>query len=113
MFESKWVGLLGVVAISAAAYGLSNNRKKINYRLVGSGLVLQLVMAVFVLKVEFGQHLFRTIGDGITSLLSCSDAGAAFVRVPAGRRGAQGGVDVDVGSSAGVWLRDPGRQRRE
>jgi len=82
LFESKWVGLLGVVAILGSSYAMSNNRKKINWRLVGSGLTLQLIMAIFVLKVEFGQNLFRTLGDGITSLLSCSDAGAAFVFGP-------------------------------
>jgi concentrative nucleoside transporter, CNT family len=80
--DSKWVGLLGFVAIFSLAFAMSNNRKAINYRLVVSGLILQLLMAVFVLKVEFGQQLFRTIGDGITSLLHFSDQGAGFVFGP-------------------------------
>ncbi|HEY9680996.1 MAG TPA: nucleoside transporter C-terminal domain-containing protein [Drouetiella sp.] len=80
--ESKWVGLLGILCILGTAYAMSNNRKKINYRLVVSGLVIQLVMALFVLKVEFGQTLFKQIGDGITALLHYSDAGAGFVFGP-------------------------------
>ena len=39
-----------------------------------------------------------------------SDAADALFRVPADRRGAARGVDVDVDSAAGVWLRDPGRE---
>ncbi len=82
MAESKWIGLLGVVSILGVAFLMSNNRKAINYRLVVSGLLLQLCMALFVLKVEFGQQLFRQIGDGITALLHFSDAGAGFVFGP-------------------------------
>jgi concentrative nucleoside transporter, CNT family len=80
--ESKYVGLLGLVAILATAYALSNNRKAINYRLVLTGLALQLGLAVFVLKVEFGQWLFQSIGDAVTSLLHFSDQGAGFVFGP-------------------------------
>jgi CNT family concentrative nucleoside transporter len=78
----KFTGLLGVVTIFGIAFLMSNNRKKLNYRLIGSGLLLQILLAVFVLKVEVGQQLFRALGDGITALLHCSDAGAEFVFGP-------------------------------
>ncbi len=52
--DSKWIGLIGVATILGLAYVMSNNRKAINYRLVVSGLALQVLMAVFVLKVELG-----------------------------------------------------------
>jgi len=80
--DSKWMGLVGFVVIIGLAFLMSNNRTKINYRLVISGLVLQLLLAVFVLKVPFGQELFRKIGDGITALLAFSDEGAGFVFGP-------------------------------
>lgn len=79
---SRFVGLLGVAAILGTAFAMSNNRKAINWRLVISGLTLQLLMAIFVLKVEFGQQLFRTIGDVITEILHFSDKGAGFVFGP-------------------------------
>lgn len=78
----KLMGLVGFVAILATAFLLSNNKKKINYRLVLSGLGLQMFLAVFVLKVEFGRRMFKSIGDGITELLHCSDKGAEFVFGP-------------------------------
>ncbi len=78
----RWIGLLGIFAILGTAYLMSNNKKAINWRLVGSGLALQLLMAIFVLKVEFGQELFRGIGDVITEILHFSDKGAGFVFGP-------------------------------
>ncbi|MBI1271233.1 NupC/NupG family nucleoside CNT transporter [bacterium] len=80
--ESKLMGLVGFAAILTTAYLMSNNRKKINYRLVLSGLALQLTMAIFVLKVPLGQEIFRNIGDAITALLHFSDEGAGFVFGP-------------------------------
>ncbi len=78
----KFTGLLGVVAIFGIAFLMSNNKKKLNYRLIGSGFLLQIILAVFVLKVDFGRQLFAAIGDGITALLHCSDKGAEFVFGP-------------------------------
>jgi CNT family concentrative nucleoside transporter len=80
--ESKAVGLLGIVAILGTAVLMSNNRKAINYRLVISGLIMQVLLAIFVLKIEFGQQLFKNIGDLITTALHFSDAGAGFVFGP-------------------------------
>jgi CNT family concentrative nucleoside transporter len=79
---TKWQGLFGLAIIFGLAFALSNNRKAINYRLVFTGLALQLALAFFVLKVEFGQALFQTIGDAITHLLHFSDEGAGFVFGP-------------------------------
>lgn len=79
---SRFQGLLGIIAIFGLAFLMSNNRKRINYRLVLTGIALQLLMAVFVLKTDIGQQIFRTIGDGITELLHFSDRGAGFVFGP-------------------------------
>ncbi|MBX9770446.1 MAG: hypothetical protein K2X29_03700, partial [Candidatus Obscuribacterales bacterium] len=78
----KMVGILGIASILGLAYLMSNNRKAINLRLVISGLILQLITAIFVLKVEFGQKLFQSIGDAVTAVLSYSDKGAGFVFGP-------------------------------
>ena len=80
--EHRWIGLLGFASILVIAYAMSNNKKRINWRLVISGLLIQLGMAIFVLRIEFGQQLFRSIGDGITHLLNFSDEGAGFVFGP-------------------------------
>jgi CNT family concentrative nucleoside transporter len=75
----RYFGLFGVITILALAFLLSNNRKAINYRPVLVGLLIQLCLAIFILKVPFGQALFRHLGDFITKFLNFSDEGAKFV----------------------------------
>jgi len=76
---ARFTGLLGIALIIALAYGLSHNRKAIKWRIVGWGLGLQLVFAIFVLRVPIGQELFRRLGDAVTSILHYSYIGSAFV----------------------------------
>jgi len=75
----RFTGLLGIVTILILAFALSNNRKAINYRLVVSGLAIQTVLAVFILKVDTGKVLFAWLGEKVTKLLSFSEKGAEFV----------------------------------
>lgn len=75
----RFTGLIGVVLIFAIAFLLSNNRKAINYRLVFSGLTIQILLALFILKVPFGQQIFAWLGAAVTKVLDFSQAGADFV----------------------------------
>jgi CNT family concentrative nucleoside transporter len=75
----RFTGLLGIVLILGVAFLMSNNRKAINYRTVGVGLLLQVLLAVFILKTEVGQNLYQWLGDAINTLLGQADKGAQFV----------------------------------
>ena len=75
----RFTGLIGIVMILGIAFALSNNRKAINYRTVGVGLLLQFGLALFVLKTTIGQNTFAWLGDKIKRLLEMSDQGAEFV----------------------------------
>lgn len=75
----RFSGIFGILLILAIAFLLSNNRKAINYRLVFSGLGLQLALALFILKTSVGQSLFAAIGHSITRLLQMADKGGEFV----------------------------------
>lgn len=75
----RFTGVIGIILILAIAYALSNNRKAINLRLVLSGLGLQLLFALFILKTETGQHTFGWLGDRIKRLLEMADKGGEFV----------------------------------
>jgi len=75
----RFTGLIGIVIILGLAFLWSNNRKAINYRLVITGLVLQLVLAVFILKVPIGQDIFFWLGKAINKLLDFSKEGALFI----------------------------------
>lgn len=75
----RLVGLVGIAIILGLAYALSNQRSRINWRLVGVGMTLQVGLAVFILKVPFGQTLFSFVGKVVTKLLSFADRGADFM----------------------------------
>jgi CNT family concentrative nucleoside transporter len=79
---SRFTGLIGIALILGIAYAMSNNRKAINYRTVGVGLLLQFGLAVFILKTDIGQQVFQTLGQFVDRLLQKSVRGAEFVFSP-------------------------------
>jgi len=72
-------GLGGIVALIGIAYSFSNYKKDINWRLVFSGIVLQLIIAITVLKVNFVRESFEFIGGGLVKFLSFALNGAEFL----------------------------------
>ncbi|MES2306899.1 MAG: nucleoside transporter C-terminal domain-containing protein [Gemmatimonadota bacterium] len=75
----RLTGLLGILVIMLVAYAMSHNKKAIRWKTVGWGLGLQVVFAIFVLRVPFGQTLFKNLGDAVTAILHYSYAGSEFV----------------------------------
>ena len=73
------MGILGIFTLLAIAYAMSNNRRKINYKLVAWGLSIQAIFALLILKSPFGKPLFRYLDVGIKKLVSFSDAGSDFL----------------------------------
>jgi len=75
----QFTGLIGIVVLLAIAFALSNNRKKIDLRIIGWGLGLQMVFAIFILKLPFGGILFGYLDKAVRKLISFSDAGSDFL----------------------------------
>ncbi len=75
----RFMGLIGLAVIFGLAFLMSNNRKAINYRLVVTGFLLQIGLAIFILKVPLGQEIFYWIGKAINKLLDYSNEGGLFV----------------------------------
>jgi hypothetical protein len=76
---TRLTGLLGLAAIIGLGIALSNNRRRIDWRVVVWGLGLQTAFAIFVLRVPAGQALFRWLGNVIGAILHFSYAASAFV----------------------------------
>lgn len=72
-------GMLGMFFLLLVCFLLSANRRKINWRLVGSGLALQLIFALLVLKVPFVATIFDWISDKVVTFLNFSEKGAEFL----------------------------------
>ncbi len=75
----RFQGLLGVAAILGIAFAVSNNRKRINWRTVGWGLALQVLLAIFVIQVPIGRDIFSFLGQLVNSLIEFAKEGAGFV----------------------------------
>lgn len=72
-------GGLGIAVMLGICFLLSNNRGAINWKLVVGGLVLQLVLAIVILRVPFIYAFFKIIADAFVALLGYAEAGASFV----------------------------------
>lgn len=69
---------MGVVLILGIAFLVSNNRKAINYRIVLSGLALQLTLALVILKLDPVQRFFQFLGRGMGKIEEFARQGAIF-----------------------------------
>jgi len=74
--------LLGVSSILAIAYMLSADRRKVDWRVVAGGLILQLVIAAGVLLVPAVESLFGLIAKMFDVALRISVDAAGFVFGP-------------------------------
>ena len=73
------ISLLGLVVMMGLAWAMSEHKKQVSLRVVWGGLLLQLVLAVFILKTSIGAAIFQNIGDFFTATLGFVDAGTSLV----------------------------------
>ena len=83
-FASIFRGALGMLFLFGVAYILSRNRKGINWGLVIKGCILQLVLAIFILKVPFVSGIFDWLAKAFTKVIDFSHDGAIFLFGSAG-----------------------------
>ena len=69
----------GIVALLLIAYLCSSNRKAINWKNVGFGLLLQFVLALSILKLSWVQSIFNAVGKIFVSILDFTAAGSVFL----------------------------------
>ncbi|RNC91783.1 MAG: Na+ dependent nucleoside transporter [Allomuricauda sp.] len=77
--SSLWRGILGMAVLVLIAYLFSANRKAINWKTVGIGLGIQLLIAIGVLKVPFVKLVFESIGKVFISILDFTRSGSKFL----------------------------------
>lgn len=72
-------GLAGLTFIVTLAYLFSNNRKSVDWRLVGVGILLQLLIGLIIGKVELAQQAFLYLSSKFVTFLSFAQKGAEFL----------------------------------
>lgn len=82
-------GIIGMAAIVGIAYLFSKNKKQVNWRLVGTGLVIQFVLAIFILKgsvmagywspLGWPKEFFSWVSGFFVVVLDFTTEGAEFI----------------------------------
>ncbi len=75
----RFVSLIGLVFMMIVAYAVSENRKKISFRVITGGLLMQFLFAVLILKTGPGRSAFHAVEIYAAKLLAFSQAGSEFV----------------------------------
>ena len=78
-YGSFFRGLLGIIFLIFTTYLLSNNKKAINWKTAGTGLLLQLILAIGVLKINWVKMIFESAGKVFVKILDFTMEGTKFL----------------------------------
>ncbi len=77
--ETLGRGILGILVLILIAYAFSNNRKKIPWKVVGLGLLTQVIIAIGVIKISWIKGLFEYISGFFINILEYTQAGTKML----------------------------------
>lgn len=77
--SDRAISFFGCVVAIFGLWATSNNRSKINWRPVISGMLIQFIIALFVLRTKAGYDIFDFISFLCRRLLSFAKVGSAFI----------------------------------
>jgi len=72
-------GLFGLAVLIGIAWLFSNNKRAVDWRLVVTGIALQIAFAAVVLLVPGGRDVFDALGKGFVKILEFVNAGSGFI----------------------------------
>ena len=72
-------GLFGLAVLIGIVFLFSNNKKAVDWKLVATGIVLQIGFAALVLLVPGGREVFDWLGQVFVKILSFVNAGSSFI----------------------------------
>ncbi len=78
-FQNVLNGMLGLLVLLFIAWLLSTNRRAINWKLVVSGIIIQIVFALLVFRVPIVKDGFEAVASFFIAVLKFTDAGASFL----------------------------------
>jgi len=77
--ETLFRGIIGMVFLIFISFLLSNNRKAINWKTASFGLLIQLILAISVLKISWVQSIFEFAGKIFVKILEFTMEGTKFL----------------------------------
>ena len=76
---NHFIGILGIILIIFLCWLMSEQKKAFPWRIVGIGLLLQIIIGILVLKIPFGIHLLRVCGNAVTAFLGLASKGSEML----------------------------------
>jgi len=73
------VSFAGIFVLLGFAWLLSSDRKNMNFKVIGWGVGLQILIALFIFVVPAGAEVFRFVNDVVINVLDSASAGAELV----------------------------------
>lgn len=81
-FVSVLRGVVGILFLIALSYLLSENRRRVDFKLVGIGLLLQLLFAVAIIYVPFFSRFLELCGSVFVKMMDFTSSGLTFLLGP-------------------------------
>ncbi|MFA5075273.1 MAG: nucleoside transporter C-terminal domain-containing protein [Candidatus Babeliales bacterium] len=73
------LSILGIFIFLLTAFIFSNNKKKINWLKILNALIMQVILAFFILKTQMGSRIFMIFANCFALLYKFADAGISFL----------------------------------
>jgi CNT family concentrative nucleoside transporter len=72
-------GLIGIAFFFIFAWAISENRRKVNLQATAIGLLLQVILAIIIVKSPVARAPFELLGHAVKALKDATNAGTSFV----------------------------------
>ena len=77
--KPKLICFVGMCVMLSLAYLMSENRKMIHLRLVCTGILFQVILALLILKTNLGRAVFDVLKQGVVGIIDCGKSGSSFL----------------------------------
>ena len=73
------LNLLGIILVFAICWLVSWDRKNIKWKTVAKALVVEIIIAIIIVKIPIGQKIITVLSNGLTAVINCGNEGLSFV----------------------------------
>ena len=73
------LNILGIIVVIGGLYLFSENKNKVNKKLIAKALLAQFIFAFLLVKFPLGQNIVKAVSDFVTNVLNYGFEGVSFV----------------------------------
>ena len=73
------LNLIGIIVVLTICWLVSRNRRAVNWKMIFKALLIEFIIAFFVVKIPFGKKIITLISNGLILLIDCGSDGLSFV----------------------------------